>query len=158
MSRATATQNHPLAQFRILFTLTAHSTSVNTLSANLQTNQTELKKRLPAEDILCYSFQTENGTPCLIVYADGIVNKELLGELVARPLSALILPQDIQNEHTRYALNDKNTPKSSKDSNKNSPQPTLADFIKSNLLSYSAWNSSSVRLFSIIYFAASTPT
>ncbi len=50
-----------------------------------------MKKLLPSEDILSYEFETENGTPCAIIYADGIVNKELLGDLIARPLSKLVL-------------------------------------------------------------------
>ena len=57
----------------------------NGWKANLQT----VKKALPAEDVLTYAFSTENGIHCALVYADGMVNKQLLGELVARPLSAL---------------------------------------------------------------------
>ena len=80
---------------------------MNTLSVSLKSNQKNLQKLLPSEDILYYAFQTENGTPCVIVYADGVVNKELLGELVARPLSALKIPSKKQNGHTMYALNNK---------------------------------------------------
>ena len=69
---------------------------------------TEIKKRLPSEDILSYTFETADKTACAIVYADGIVNKELLGELVARPLSNLNLGQETseksKNEGGRYAL------------------------------------------------------
>ncbi len=61
----------------------------NALDTNVQT----IKKRLPAEDILTYPFATKNGIKCAIIYADGIVNKQLLGELVARPLSAVELPK-----------------------------------------------------------------
>ncbi len=62
---------------------------VNTLSENLSKNLTEIKKRLPSEDILTYLFETADGTACAIVYADGVVNKQLLGDLVARPISKL---------------------------------------------------------------------
>ena len=69
---------------------------------------TEIKKRLPSEDVLSYAFETADKTACAIVYADGIVNKELLGELVARPLSNLNLGQELsdksKNEGGRYAL------------------------------------------------------
>ena len=81
---------------------------MNTLSNSLQKNLTEIKKRLPSEDVLSYTFETADKTACAIVYADGIVNKELLGELVARPLSNLSLGQETseksKNEGGRYAL------------------------------------------------------
>ena len=81
---------------------------MNTLSNSLQKNLTEIKKRLPSEDVLSYTFETADKTACAIVYADGIVNKELLGELVARPLSNLNLGQELsdksKNEGGRYAL------------------------------------------------------
>lgn len=57
-----------------------------------------MKKLLPSEDILSYEFETADNTACAIVYADGIVNKQLLGDLVARPLSRLSL----KNEGGRY--------------------------------------------------------
>ena len=57
---------------------------------------------------MIYSFETADKTACAIVYADGIVNKELLGDLIARPLSKLDLqaksPSKTQNEGGRYAL------------------------------------------------------
>ena len=67
---------------------------MNTLASNLQKNLQTLKKLLPSEDILTYEFETEDHVSCALVYADGMVNKELLGELVAKPLSALILKND----------------------------------------------------------------
>ncbi len=60
---------------------------MNTLSKRLQSNLDELKKILPSEDILTYAFETADGVSCAIVYADGVVNKQLLGDLIARPLS-----------------------------------------------------------------------
>ena len=74
---------------------------MNTLSKTLSKNVTELKKLLPSEDILTYSFASQDGVSCTIIYADGIVNKQLLGDLVARPLSRLSL----KNEVGRVALN-----------------------------------------------------
>ena len=74
---------------------------MNTLSKSLSKNYTELKKLLPSEDILTYSFASQDGVSCTIIYADGIVNKQLLGDLIARPLSRLSL----KNEGGRVALN-----------------------------------------------------
>ena len=81
---------------------------MNTLSKSLQRNLTELKKRLPSEDILTYAFQTEDGVSCAVVYADGVVNKEVLGDLIARPLSRLFA----KNDRGRYALNEETLQKS----------------------------------------------
>ena len=82
---------------------------VNTLSISLEKNLTEIKRRLPSEDILTYTFETGDQVTCAIVYADGIVNKELLGDLIARPLSKLCLRSETapknKNEGGRYALN-----------------------------------------------------
>ena len=64
------------------------------LSKTLTENLTALKKLLPSEDILTYAFETEDKIPCAIIYADGVVNKQLLGDLVARPLSRLFLKKD----------------------------------------------------------------
>lgn len=80
---------------------------MNTLSESITKNLTEIKKVLPSEDILSYSFETADGTACAIVYTDGIVNKQLLGDLIARPLSKLSLQnkEKQENEGTMSALN-----------------------------------------------------
>ncbi len=67
---------------------------MNTLSKSITKNTQTLKKLLPSEDILSYAFTTADGTPCAIFYADGVVNKQLLGDLVARPLSKLSLKEE----------------------------------------------------------------
>lgn len=61
------------------------------LSKNLQSNLQTVKSVLVSEDILTYHFTTADGVDCALVYADGMVNKELLAQLVAKPLSALLL-------------------------------------------------------------------
>ena len=61
------------------------------LKSTLQENCKLIKKLLPSEDILSYAFQTADKIDCILFYADGMVNKELLGALIARPLSALDL-------------------------------------------------------------------
>ena len=61
---------------------------------SLEKNKQQLKRLLPSEDILSYEFQTQDGVDCALFYADGVVNKQLLGELVARPLSALSIQKE----------------------------------------------------------------
>jgi len=70
---------------------------------------TALKKALPSEDILSYEFETADDVACAIVYTDGIVNKQLLGDLIARPLSRLSLLDTSQKDIGRYETNKKNT-------------------------------------------------
>ena len=100
---------------------------MNTLLCSLDKNLNALKKILPSEDILTYAFQTADNINCALVYADGMVNKDLLGDLVARPLSKLILAEKTQNEGGRYALNDK----SGENSTKNTPVENVKKQIES---------------------------
>ena len=65
---------------------------MNKLTSSLQDNQTALKALLPAEDILTFSFASSDDVKCLLLYADGMVDKQLLGELVAKPLQKIALP------------------------------------------------------------------
>ncbi len=81
----------------------AQAVSVNTLSKSLKKNTEQLKKLLPSEDILTYDFQTADGVACAVIYADGVVNKQLLGDLIARPLARV----SFTNEGGRVALNEK---------------------------------------------------
>lgn len=48
---------------------------------------------MPAEDVLTFALESTDGAPCLLIYADGMADKQLLGELVAKPLQALALPE-----------------------------------------------------------------
>ena len=57
---------------------------MNTIKKQLE----KIKAALPATDVLTYEFSSEYNAFAL-VYADGLVNKEFLGDLVARPLLAL---------------------------------------------------------------------
>lgn len=72
---------------------------------NLKKDLAAVKKELPAEDILTYTFDTQDKVPCALIYADGMVNKQLLGELVARPLSLLALSKKQENQGGRVASN-----------------------------------------------------
>ena len=73
---------------------------MNTLTKSLQQNVAKIKNRLPSEDILTYTFSMADNTACTIVYADGVVNKQLLGDLIARPLSLLSLPKNEKGRGT----------------------------------------------------------
>ena len=68
------------------------------LQTSLQKNKTTIKKLLPAEDILTYDFTTADKVACTLIYADGTVNKELLGSLVVQPLSALRLSNQAEKQ------------------------------------------------------------
>ena len=57
------------------------------LGAKPEENISAVKAVLAAEDVLVYRFKTGDGRACAAVYADGITDKDLLGELVAKPLS-----------------------------------------------------------------------
>ena len=74
---------------------------MNTLSKTLSENLKNIKRLLPSEDILTYTFETGDKIACAIVYADGVVDKQLLGDLVARPLSRSLF----KNEGGMSALN-----------------------------------------------------
>lgn len=56
-------------------------------------NARTLKQILPAEDVLTFAFATRDGAACVAVYTDGITDKQLLGELIARPLAAQDAPK-----------------------------------------------------------------
>jgi len=57
------------------------------ITGNLEQDKKKLKKLLPAEDILSFEFASDKGISFLILFADPITDKELLGEQVIRPLS-----------------------------------------------------------------------
>ena len=61
------------------------------LTEKLEENLALIKYLLPSEDILHYAFNTADNVACTLVYADGMVNKQLLGDLVARPFAKLTL-------------------------------------------------------------------
>lgn len=74
------------------------------LSQSLQENLTTLKTLLPSEDILTFEFTSKDEKVSFtLVYADGIVDKHLLGELVIRPLANSIF-SSASATHIRKAL------------------------------------------------------
>ena len=56
------------------------------ITGNLKQDQKALKKLIPAEDILDFSFRTEKGGEFVVLFTDPITDKELLGHLVVSPL------------------------------------------------------------------------
>ena len=80
---------------------------------NLKDNLKTVQSLLPAEDVLVFSFALKNGTDCAAVYIDGMADKQLLGEQVARPLlsadcknfdeaqKAVTMPE--KNEETEFS-------------------------------------------------------
>ena len=58
----------------------------------LEKNIKSVKEKLSSEDILVFEFNSLSGKRFAAIYADGIVDKHLLGELVAKPL------RDAKNE------------------------------------------------------------
>lgn len=56
-----------------------------------------IKSILTSEDILVFAFETADGAACAAVYADGMTDKALLGEQIARPLSAKEAPASAED-------------------------------------------------------------
>ena len=71
--------------------------------ATLDKNIKAVKKILKSEDVLVFEFASESGKKFAIIYADGICNKELIGELVIKPLRAVKKEDDMQKIHLLLA-------------------------------------------------------
>ena len=52
----------------------------------LEKNIKSVKDKLPSEDIIVFEFNSLSGKKFAAIYADGIADKQLLGELVVKPL------------------------------------------------------------------------
>ena len=77
---------------------------METIKTDLSKNKQTIKKLLPSEDILSFDFQTLDKVDACLFYADGMVNKELLGSLTLRPISSSFF----QNQGGRVETNSKN--------------------------------------------------
>lgn len=55
----------------------------------LEKNIKAVKSVLTSEDILVFEFKSEDGKKFAAIYADGVADKQLLGELVVKPLRAV---------------------------------------------------------------------
>ena len=61
---------------------------MKSLTGTLANDKEELKKLLPAEDILTFDFVSADGVAFCCIYADPITDKDLLSEQVIQPLRA----------------------------------------------------------------------
>ncbi len=79
-----------------------HTVPVKNFTEDLQKNVDHIKKILPEEDVYVFFFETAGKTRCAVVYTDGIVNKDLLGDQVIRPLSRY--RGEVDSEKIRLSL------------------------------------------------------
>lgn len=66
------------------------------MNLNLKGRVEEVKSYLTSEDILVFEFDSLDGKKFACIYADGIVDKSLLGELVVKPLRDVKREDDAQ--------------------------------------------------------------
>ena len=78
-------------------------------SESARENIEKLKGILAAEDVLVYNFLTKDGKLCAAVYADGITDKELLGQLAAKPLSLEDAPATLAEAEKRILFPESKT-------------------------------------------------
>lgn len=68
----------------------------------LEKNIKAVKSVLTSEDILVFEFKSEAGKKFAVIYADGIVNKDMIGELVVKPLRRA--PEDVSAVQVKQLL------------------------------------------------------
>ncbi|MGN0824090.1 MAG: spore germination protein [Candidatus Coproplasma sp.] len=56
---------------------------------DLQSRIKAIKQKLPSQDILVFEFNSLHGKKFAVIYADGIVDKNMIGELIVKPLRAV---------------------------------------------------------------------
>ncbi|MGN1104147.1 MAG: spore germination protein [Candidatus Coproplasma sp.] len=56
---------------------------------DIQNRIKAIKQKLPSEDILVFEFNSLQGKRFAVIYADGIVDKNMIGELIVKPLRAV---------------------------------------------------------------------
>ena len=66
------------------------------MNTNLKERVEEVKAQLTSEDVLVFEFDSLDGKKFACIYADGIVDKNLIGELVVKPLRAVKKEDDAQ--------------------------------------------------------------
>ncbi len=99
---------------------------MNTLSQALQKNITFLQSVLQSEDILSHLFSLADGTKAALLYADGMVNKAVLGDLISRPLSKLDL-QKVYQKPTQNTKNDQPMSATNEKKGQNDLQDTVQE-------------------------------
>ncbi len=68
------------------YPIISHTCIVQNITGKLKQDQEALKKLLPAEDILEFAFTDGQGDEFVVLFTDPVCDKELLGQLVLRPL------------------------------------------------------------------------
>ncbi|MDE6585073.1 MAG: hypothetical protein K2K80_00125, partial [Clostridia bacterium] len=68
----------------------------------LEKNINAVKEKLTSEDILTFEFASVSGKKFAVVYADGLIDKQLLGELAIKPLRDV--REDATYEEIKEAL------------------------------------------------------
>ena len=61
-----------------------------------------VKKVLPSEDVMAFEFASDGGAAFALIYADGIVDKNMMGELVVKPLKNF--EGELTGENVKKAL------------------------------------------------------
>ena len=56
----------------------------------LEKNIKSVKDVLTSQDIIVFEFNSQEGKKFAAVYADGLADKQLLGELVVKPLKTVL--------------------------------------------------------------------
>ena len=72
----------------------------------LEKNIKSVKDKLSSEDILVFEFASLSGKKFAVIYADGIADKELLGQLVVKPLRDAEKDEDLEGVKKRLASPD----------------------------------------------------
>lgn len=59
------------------------------MNGDLQSRIKAIKQKLSSQDILVFEFNSLHGKKFAVIYADGIVDKNMIGELIVKPLRAV---------------------------------------------------------------------
>ena len=71
---------------------------MNTLEKSIKS----IKDVLSSEDVLVFEFASDAGKKFAVIYADGLIDKQLLGELVIKPLR--VVEKDASLQDVEFAL------------------------------------------------------
>lgn len=74
------------------------------MSYEIQKRTEEIKKALTSPDVIVFEFESLYGKSFAVVYLDGICDKQLLGELVIKPLRAAKAEARAQDVRRKLAL------------------------------------------------------
>lgn len=78
----------------------------NNVMVSLEENIQKIKKKLKSEDVMVFEFSSDDKKRFAAVFVDGICDKELLGELVIKPLKAVQSDADLEQIKSTFALSE----------------------------------------------------